>query len=73
MLKIFGDFNRLDSERRVRLDTTGSKEDMEKLGGKVREGLRVLIDSGDFEAEGVLEFSGGIWRARIFWDTARDK
>ncbi len=72
-MRIFGDFNRLDSERRVRLDSAGSKEDINRLGDVICEGLRVLIDSGDYQAEGILEYSDGIWKARIECDTGRDR
>jgi hypothetical protein len=70
---VFGDFNRLDQERRVRLDTAGSREDLGNLGDELKVGAPVVVDSGDFEAPGSLEYEGGIWRARIVWEKAKDK
>ena len=73
MIRIWGDFNELDRERRVRLYTPERNRDLRKLGGQLVDGLHVIVDSGDYEAEGVLEFSEGMWRARILWESAKDK
>jgi hypothetical protein len=72
MIRIFGDFNNRDEENRVRLGTEKTNEDLATLADKLREGLTVLVYDGDYEAEGVLEFVDGLWRARIRWDTGRD-
>ena len=73
MLRIWGDFNHLDLEYRVRLDTRGSLADIRRLRSEINEGMHIIIDDGDLQAEGVLEFAGGIWRARILWKNAKDK
>lgn len=54
LLRIFVDFNSLDPERQVRLDSVGSKQDIEKLGDSLRERMHVVMHDGDFEAEGIL-------------------
>ncbi|TLZ77475.1 MAG: hypothetical protein E6K08_03830 [Methanobacteriota archaeon] len=74
MLQIRGDFNDKDEEGRVRLDTPVSKQDIEKLGSQVKEGIRVLVvddGEGGFQAECILELSKGIWCARILWETGK--
>ncbi len=66
MIRIRADFNAQDRERRIRLDTRGSMEDIARLGAEVTEGARVLVyDEGDIEAEGILELVEGTWRARL--------
>lgn len=72
VIRMNGDFNNLITRDHVLLNTLGSLRDLERLGRKLRSGLRVVINDGSYEAEGVLEFDGEYWRARILWETGRD-
>ena len=70
--RIRGDFNSKDERGRVRLDTAGSEKDIAELGADAWSALRVLIyDEGGYQAQGILEFVDGIWRARIIPGTGR--
>lgn len=71
MIRIWVDFNNRDGDW-VILDTAGSKEDLRRHSKLLREGLRVLIHDDSYQAEGILESLGGVWRARILWETGRD-
>jgi hypothetical protein len=72
VVRIWGDFNNLIARDLVLLNTLGSLRDLERLGRKLRSGLRVVIYDGSYEAEGILELVGKHWRARILWETWRD-
>ncbi len=72
MILIWGDFNNLDIERRVRLNSARSLVDLEALGDQLKDGLLVTVSDGDYQADGHLEFSGGIWRATVDWTTGKD-
>lgn len=72
MIQIWGDFNNQDENDLVRLDSVGSLADIKKFGTKLHNGLRVRISDGDLEADGILEFTDGIWRAKILWETRKD-
>jgi hypothetical protein len=69
--KIFVDFNNNDVFGRIRLNTTGTFEDLERLHIKLEEGLVLLLDDNDsLSARGVVQFSEAenIWVAVINWD-----
>ena len=71
MIKLVGDFNRLTKSNTVYLGTVDTHEGLRNLGPKLREGLRVVVWDGGYEAEGILEREGEGWRARILLDTGR--
>ena len=71
MIKLVGDFNKRDRVGTVYLGTTETHEGLRSLGPNLREGLRVIVWDGGYEAEGILEADGNTWRARIFWNTAK--
>jgi hypothetical protein len=71
MIRIWGDFNNRDGDWII-LDTVGSKKDLRRYAKQLREGLRVVVHDDSYEAEGILEWKGGVWRARILWDTGRN-
>ena len=69
--KIFADFNNNDVLRRIRLNTVGTRESLERLNIKLEEGLVILIDDNDsLSARGIVQFSDieNIWVAVINWD-----
>lgn len=72
MIKIYADFNNSDELGRVRLNTVGSLEDLDRNRGELTEGLKVtLYTPGEFEVQGVLLFEDGIWRSVPDWETIR--
>jgi hypothetical protein len=74
MITIRGDFNAKDTEGRIRLNSVESREDIGKLGAKIRTGVKaVIVDDGEggYEAVGTLELVEGIWCARIVPNTGQ--
>ena len=70
MIRIYADFNSQDQRERVRLNTSGSLEDIEKYSKQLRSGLAVILYMPDVEVEGVLEFDG-VWLGIPDWSTTR--
>lgn len=70
MIRIYVDFQNLDPSGRVRLNTIGSIEDLNRQGFILRTGLAVRLYGDEFEAPGTLEFSEQehIWVARFQWE-----
>lgn len=69
--KIFADFNNADRQGRVRLNTKGTFDDLEKLNVKLKPGLEIILnDNDELEAKGIVEHSNEekIWVARIDWN-----
>ena len=53
------DFNNCDREGRVRLNTVGALQSLNKLQVKLRNGLEVVLTSGDtFPIKGIMEYFG---------------
>lgn len=74
MVKIFVDFNNIDSLGRVRL-TSGSFDDLEKNGLELNHGLEVSLDDGDeLSVPGIIEFSEQekVWVAKFDWNKLGD-
>jgi hypothetical protein len=73
-LKVFADFNNCDKQGRVRLNTIGTVEDLNRLGIILREDLKILIGGLELEAEGTVTYSNeeGVWVARVDWDNIRE-
>lgn len=70
LIRVYGDLGNLDARGRVILYHA---EDVRSQKTELKEGLRVLVWDGDYEAEGTLEYFEGHWRARIDWETAVDR
>jgi hypothetical protein len=70
MIRIYADFNNTNTEaERVRLNTMGSREDIEKHKDLITEGLRVILYTPkELDVEAVLCFDGG-WCAVPDYDT----
>jgi len=68
--RTYGDLGNLDARGRAVLYHA---DEMKREGIQLKEGLRVLVWDGDYEAEGTLEYYKGHWRARVDWETAIDK
>ena len=69
-IKIFADFNNADKERRIRLNTAGTMNDLKIKDIKLIPGLEVLLDDdGGLITSGAVQFSEqeNIWVAKIDW------
>jgi hypothetical protein len=69
--KMFADFNNADEKGRVRLNTTGSMESIQKTNLQLVPGLKILLDDEEgLSTVGDLEFSEDekIWVAKIDWN-----
>lgn len=62
MIRIYGDFNQVDAKGRVLLSYA---DDTKSERVELREGLHVIVWDESVEAEGILEFEDGEWRARL--------
>ncbi len=71
MLRIYGNFQQIDEKNRVELVSIPETWSGSRIDDQVREGLHVLMDDGQFEAEAVLEFDGDWWFGRIVPGTGR--
>jgi len=70
-IKIFADFNNADGEGRVRLNTSGTLNDLENNNVKLETGLEILLDDNDgLTAIGIVQFSEteSIWIAIVDWN-----
>ena len=70
---IYVDFMNADPQGRVRMNCTGTFEDLDRLALSMRDGLRVLVHDEELEADGEVSFSQSeqIWVARIDWNALR--
>jgi hypothetical protein len=71
---IFADFHNSDTQGRVRLNTNGTFEDIEKLKIQLESGMKVLLDDSEGgKVLGIVEFSQEekIWVAKIDWDSLK--
>jgi hypothetical protein len=71
---LFADFHNADTQGRIRLNTVGTFEDIEKLKIQLEPGLKVLIDNDEgLQVLGTVEFSNeeNIWVAKIDWDNLK--
>jgi len=66
---IYADFNNVDEEGCIRLNSTKTLEDIESQNIKLKSGLKVKLTDGELEVEGRLQYSKaeGIWTALINW------
>jgi hypothetical protein len=67
---VFVDFNNSDRLGRVRLNTVGTVQDLNRLGIVLREGAKLTLRSFELEAEGTVTYSSeeGVWVAGVDWD-----
>ena len=68
VIRIYGDFNQVDAKGRVVLSYA---DDTKSERVELREGLRVIVWDEELEAEGILEFEDGEWRAQLVPGTGR--
>jgi hypothetical protein len=67
MIAIFVDFNNIDPEGCVRLNTVGTFDDLEKKHIQLEDGLRLTVRDYDLTAEVVVRAPGkeGVWRGEF--------
>lgn len=69
--KLFADFNNVDQQGRVRLNTYGTFEDIKKMNLELKEGMQVFLDDNDtLTTIGHIKYSDDekIWVAEISWN-----
>ena len=82
--EIYGDFNNLDGQNRIRLTTLGSVSDIARLGIQLRDGLHLTIttddadddgNSDDLMADGVIRYNEKekCWVAQIDWSNVQNR
>ena len=73
--RIFVDFHNCDPHGRVRLNTVGTLQDLNRLGFVLREGAEVLLYSYEVETEGIVTYSAeeGLWVANFDTNSVREK
>lgn len=64
---IFADFNNRDQDGYLRLNTTGTFEDLDRLSIILEDGLRLRVSDGDLTADIVVRRPAyeGVWRGQI--------
>lgn len=60
---VYADFNNMDSLGRIRLNSVGTTEDIQKLSLRLTEGMTLVVSDTEIRANGVIEFSSeeNIW------------
>lgn len=73
--KVFADFHNADTNGRLRLNCTGTIEDLARHKVWLKEGQNLILYSEDLEADGVVEYSTeeNIWVAVIDWNEIRQQ
>ncbi len=79
---VYADFQNLDDENRPRLTCAGTRQDLERQGIELREGLRLTLYTDDANdegkpdkllADGIVQYNQGekCWVAAIEWNAIR--
>lgn len=73
-LRVFADFHNADAKDRVRLNCTGTVEDLKRQGLVLQEGQSLIIYSEELEVDGVVHYSEEekLWTAVIDWNAIRE-
>ena len=73
-LRVFADFHNADTKGRVRLNCTGTVEDIKRQGIVLRNGQPLIIYSEELEVEGVVHYSEKekLWTAVIDWNAIQE-
>jgi hypothetical protein len=72
--RVFADFHNADAQGRLRLNCTGSAEDLARQRVVLQDGLELTLYSEDLEVEGLVRYSTeeDLWVAVIDWKAIRD-
>lgn len=73
--KVFADFHNADAQGRLRLNCTGTIEDLAHQKIWLRDGQELTLYSEDLEVNGVVQYSidENLWVAVINWDEIREQ
>jgi len=66
---VYVDFHNADSEGFVRLNCSGTVEDLERLQIALREGLVLAVSDGEIRVKGTVSSPSaeGVWRLKVDW------
>jgi hypothetical protein len=73
--RVFADFHNADSQGRLRLNCTGTIEDLARQKIWLKDNLNLILYSEDLEADGIVQYSHeeNVWVAVINWDAIREQ
>jgi hypothetical protein len=73
--RVWVDFNNCDRERRVRLNSSGTVQDLGRQGITLRDGLELVLYCLELEAQGTVAYSTdeGLWVAVVDWADVRTR
>jgi hypothetical protein len=74
-LRVFADFHNADTQGRLRLNCTGTIEDLARKKIWLRDGQELTLYSEDLEVDGIVQYSTdeNLWVAVINWDEIREE
>lgn len=73
--RVFSDFHNADAQGRLRLNCTGTIEDLARQKIWLQDGQELTLYSEDLEVDGVVRYSTdeNLWVAVINWDEIREQ
>jgi hypothetical protein len=73
--KVFVDFHNADVQGRLRLNCTGTIEDLAHQKIWLQNGREITLYSEDLEVDGIVQYSTteNLWVAVIDWDNIKEK
>jgi hypothetical protein len=73
--RVFADFHNADTQGRLRLNCTGTIEDLARQKIWLRDAQELILYSEDLEVDGVVRYSTeeNVWVAIINWDEIREE
>jgi hypothetical protein len=73
--RVFADFHNADAQGRLRLNCTGTAEDLAQARTTLRDGQFLTLYSDDLEVDGLVRYSSeeSVWVAEIDWNAIREK
>jgi hypothetical protein len=71
---IYVDFNNVDADGFVRLNTVGTTNDLARLNIGLFDGLRLQASDSEITVEGTVRVPGreGVWRLQVEWDDVKE-
>ncbi len=74
-LRIFADFHNADVHGRLRLNCSGTEEDLVRQNIELQDNQRLTLYSDGLEVEGVVQYSSDeeLWVAAIDWNAIREQ
>ena len=73
--EVYADFNNADPRGRLRLNCTGTIQDLALKHIVLRDGLRLTVHDEELEVEGEVQYSSEehVWVAAIDWQAIRTR